>query len=349
MTAYDPPYRAIVIDLDCDVKDWPTGVTGPYTFTVRAVNQFGSSAPSDPSPVYVSRPSPPEWVAADPGNASATVRWTTSFPNQPGVTEYRAHHADGTLGCTAAAPGSSCVVPNLTNNQQYTFTVRSVNAAGESDNSDPVSVTPYPGPTPPAQASAVVANDGVQVTWTEATSTRSAVTGYRVRAVGTDRGCTTGATERTCLVTGLTSGAEHTFTVEARNAAGWGEPATTAPLTWTYVPHAEGHLSVIASPSTTAWANAQANATYEARLENLGPDTMTAATLHLTLPDSATLVSTTGPFDCAGTTCTLQDPLATRQSATLLVNLRLTAAGGYPLEVSATVAPSPRLCPPATP
>jgi hypothetical protein len=72
-------------------------------------------------------------------------------------------------------------------------------------------------------AVAVTARDkAVEVAWKAPASNGGApITGYRVTASPGGRTCaTTGA--RTCVVTKLANGTAYTFTVRAKNAAGWG-------------------------------------------------------------------------------------------------------------------------------
>jgi hypothetical protein len=115
------------------------------------------------------------------------------------------------------------VVEGLTNGTGHTFTVVASNIAGSgAASSASGSVTPRTVPGAPTGVTGVAGDGQVTVSWTApAVDGGSAVTGYVV--TGAPAGsCTAVAPTTTCVVSGLTNGTGHTFTVVASNVAGAG-------------------------------------------------------------------------------------------------------------------------------
>ena len=132
-----------------------------YTFTVKAANQSGSSAASQPSapvtPTSASAPGVPTAVSAQADAQAAIVRWTA--PADEGgsaitgytITPFVGGNAQSPV--TAGAAAGNLRVTGLTAGTAYTFTVKAVNGAGASAASGATSaVTPglslFSGATP---------------------------------------------------------------------------------------------------------------------------------------------------------------------------------------------------------
>ena len=128
-----------------------TGLTNgtAYTFTVKAVNIVGDSPASSPSnsvtPATV--PDAPTGVSAVAGNAQATISFTAPV-NTGGspITGYKINSSPVTTERTSSV--SPYTFTGLTNGTAYTFTVKAVNAVGDSvASSASNSVTPSASPT----------------------------------------------------------------------------------------------------------------------------------------------------------------------------------------------------------
>jgi len=108
----------------------------PYTFTVRATTAGGpgpESAPSNqivPSATGNTVPGAPTNVAAIPGDGIGNVTWAVPASNGGSpITGYRISATPGGAFVTVA-PGTSGVMPGLTNGTSYTFTIRAQNTVG---------------------------------------------------------------------------------------------------------------------------------------------------------------------------------------------------------------------------
>lgn len=125
-------------DTDCSIGGLTNGT--PYTFTVVAWSQAGSSAPSLPSAKVTpgTTPGAPTGVTATAATKSAVVKWTA--PASSGSTPllgYTVTAAPGGHTCSALAPNLQCRVAGLRAGTSYTFTVAAKNSYGFGDPSSP--------------------------------------------------------------------------------------------------------------------------------------------------------------------------------------------------------------------
>lgn len=203
----------------------PAGDYRDDTIYVDAVGGIGEFGPFTSWPTV---PEPPVVPTADAGDASAQVEWDAP-PSDGGssVTGYSVSASPGGATCSTAT--TSCTVGGLSNGTSYTFSVRAINAKGESDASaDSNAVTPeaMTPPTPQAPGSptgvrASAGNASATVSWTAPAASGSfAISTYRVQSSPGGTTCLTSTTS--CTVAGLRNGTEYSFTVQALSGAGWG-------------------------------------------------------------------------------------------------------------------------------
>ena len=107
---------------------------------IRAVNSFGSSAPSGSASVtpraVPTAPGAPQSVAAIAGDSRASVRWSAPTSNGgAAISLYNvtSSPAGGTCSVVVSSTATlSCVVSGLSNGTEYTFTVTATNNVGTS-------------------------------------------------------------------------------------------------------------------------------------------------------------------------------------------------------------------------
>lgn len=209
-----------------------TGLTNgtAYTFAVVSVNSAGPSpATTSRSVVPAGVPTTPDSVYAAGDDASARVWWSTSEPNGAPITAYEVTASPG--GRTLTVPGteSSVVFTDLTNGQDYRFSVTATNEVGSSSSSTPSApVVPVALPSAPTGVRAVPGDGRAEISWTEpAESGGSPISHYTVTASPGGLSATVPADARTATLTGLSNGTSYTFRVTA--TTGIGDSAASGP------------------------------------------------------------------------------------------------------------------------
>lgn len=199
-----------------------------YTFEVWAVNDVGESArvasnavePNDEVPG-----APTEVAAETNASQTATVSWAEADGRGNDIAGYVVTSSPGGLTAEAGGDATSVDVTGLTNDTEYTFTVKALNELGnESAESEPSgAVNPY---GPPGGVPAVRVSEGagtVGFEW-DAAASRTAVT-YRIDASPSVPGLPTELSQLSYSATGLANGTQYTFTITPVNDRGDG-PAT---------------------------------------------------------------------------------------------------------------------------
>lgn len=223
------------------------------------------------------RPAPPTDVRAlTQASRTATVAWTTGAANGSPITGFTVRHAGGEQPCGMV---TTCTVPGLTNDREYTFTVVATNAVGDSDPSAASNmVRPDARPNAPGAPQVTDGDQQVSLTWAPATTEGSPVTSYTV-----DISPSSGASQRevagnSLTWTGLTNGVVYTFRVRAHSRAeepsewsGYSAQVTPAglPFAPTRPEVAKQPVSALPPSATVRWAkpsgNGDENLTYQVR------------------------------------------------------------------------------------
>ena len=177
------------------VTDLSEGVT--YTFAVRAVNgakdslgnPIGYGVSDSQSVTVVAKPAAPDSFSAVAGDGQVWLGWRSPADFTISGYEYQ-QKTGGDFGDDwTSIPGSRSgttfhIVTGLTNDTSYTFRVRAVNAAGESDSSGEQSATPGGASSAPGIPEGFAARQTgvgqVELTW-EASSNPLDVTSYQLR------------------------------------------------------------------------------------------------------------------------------------------------------------------------
>lgn len=193
-----------------------------YTYAVRARNEAGASAASQPVQVSLPLlvPVAPTGLEVIGGNASAIVTWA----EVSGADSYQVF-VNGTS--TVTTTDTAAALTGLANGVTYSFVVKAVNEHGLSAPSETVTAatTSSPGVALPAAPTGLSGG----ATYTEVSLSWDEVVGADVYHVYVNGSATPSVTtvEPSAMVGGLTSGYTYNFTVKARNAAGPG-PASAS-------------------------------------------------------------------------------------------------------------------------
>ncbi len=193
-----------------------------------------------------------------------TVSWTASSDDR-GVTGYRIY-SGGTLVGLVSGTVTSFIDRTTAPSTAYSYTIAALDAAGNaSAQSSAANVTTPSGTTPPdttapstpaGLSGTPVAAGRIDLAWTAATD-NVGVAGYNVYRDGVKIN-TAPVGSISYSDTGLTPGANHTYTVSALDAAGnessrsatWSGAAGSGAITSTYSYDAENRLTQLQSDST---------------------------------------------------------------------------------------------------
>ena len=241
-----------------------TGLTAgsSYEFRVTAKNLIGNSLASFTSPVVGTLPAAPSISGVTAGNAQVTVTWNAPTHLGSGTLsgdEYivTAYDSQGNKAgtCEPTSGQRTCVVTGLSNGSTYTFKVEAITTVGSSDQSSAsAAATPSTTPSAPADVVAVTSGNNMTVTFTApADNGGAAITSYVITSTPSGATCTVGANATTYTCTGLTAGANYTYTVKAVNVRGesTASQASTAVIAIAVPSAPQNVRAVITAGSTT--------------------------------------------------------------------------------------------------
>lgn len=203
-----------------------------YTFSVAAINGYGSGTAATTSSVTPGLPgTPSNVVPVSAGNGTVNVSWSAaSSAGASAITGYRV--SSGTKTTLSWGTGTSTSVAGLTNGRRYYFTVSAMNVFGTGPSATSSS-SATPNAVAPGAPTGVVATAGsasATVSWTApASNGGDAITSYTITPyVGSTAQPTTTASSSPATVSALTNGTTYTFTVKAVNAVGTGAESTAS-------------------------------------------------------------------------------------------------------------------------
>jgi hypothetical protein len=234
--------------LSCTVTGLTNGT--PYVFVVAATNEAGPGTMSAPIAAVTPRtvPSAVTSISATAGDRKLEVRWTPPESNGGmAISGYSVTAVPGDQSCTWVSGPLTCTLEGLTNGTEYNVTVEATNIAGVGVRArSTASFRPVAVPAAPAVLSVTPRNASAMVSFSGTPDMGgSSIRHYTVTA-SNGRSCVVTAGPRQCLVTGLTNGAETTFTVTATNGVGESLPSEpSAPTTPFTVPTSP--LAVVAT------------------------------------------------------------------------------------------------------
>lgn len=163
-------------------------------------------------------PCSPTLPSVTAASKSVAVEWNESLSGNGGAVTYAVTSNPGAHSCTTSS--NTCTVTGLTNGITYTFSIVASNSAGASSAltiaGAPVGPIDPVVPNVPTAVSASVASKSVTLTWAAVTSALPVT--YVVTDSNNSIVCTT--TSTSCVVAGLTNGAEYTFSVASQTSAG---------------------------------------------------------------------------------------------------------------------------------
>jgi fibronectin type 3 domain-containing protein len=200
-----------------------------YTYTVTAIDAAGNeSLASDPATTMSSDTIPPQPPTTLTATAVSETRidlsWSGATDNL-GVTGYQIfRNGSSTPIASVGASPTSYSNTGLTAGTTYSYTVKAVDASGNTSDASPsasATTLDTTAPTPPTSVTATpVSETQIDLSWSGAND-NVGVTGYRIfRNGGATPIATVGASPTTYSNTGLTAGTTYSYTVKAVDASG---------------------------------------------------------------------------------------------------------------------------------
>ena len=207
-----------------------------FEFEVRAINDNGNGAESDPAATATIDVPDNIGVSTTIGNGQVEFAWATPANNGSAILRYVYFVYDNvsdtyvvpqnTTIPNSDADTTSFTITGLTNGVEYSIVIKAVNTVGAPDD-DPGSYTPRAGP--PGMPSVTVQSRvaALYVSWTLSNDGGSNITEYEVQwKSGAQSFDSTrqqaGLTATNTRIENLINGTEYDVQVRAMNSAGWG-------------------------------------------------------------------------------------------------------------------------------
>ncbi len=205
-----------------------------YTFTVEAtteINYGPASVASDPVIPARVPDAPTDLSVLDNQGVNLVIGFTAEADGGLPITNYKYSINNGSSFSpfSPSVTTSPVTITGLSLGTTYEIKLRAVNAVGESDNSEQLSVTTESVPTPPTSVSAVAGTGEATITWVASSDDGgAAIDYYRItRNPGSVSSNTSNGSVTSFVFGGLTNGTAYTFDVAAHNENGFSATATT--------------------------------------------------------------------------------------------------------------------------
>ena len=210
--------------LEATIKDLEEDI--PYTFTVQAKNESGSSEISEPS-IEVETlevPGKPERVTAEMMEDSVLISWQSPQGTSE-VINYTVVSSPATRAVRVPGDENQALLKNLKSGVAYSFSVFATNEIGDGSQSDySVEIIPVGLPDAPSIVNVVPENGSAIVTWSAPRSDGGKpVSRYVIEATPGRVSARVNGDETSVVVPDLKNGTEYSFTVMAITEVGHGE------------------------------------------------------------------------------------------------------------------------------
>lgn len=222
-----------------------------YSFKVIAINSIGSSADSNiasAKPLSTAPstnvPNPITDFIVTRGDSKVSMTWTAPNANGSPIASYKITYwqvgTDNFKTKTLDGKSTSGQITGLTNEVSYAFKINSVNALGQSSDSNVDSATPSKSsvatvPNAVRGVTGIPSNGQVFLSWIEPSDNGAAITSYRITL--NERGSTVtttypniGDVTKTTIL-GLTNDVPYQFKISAVNSVGVGKDSSAITVT----------------------------------------------------------------------------------------------------------------------
>jgi hypothetical protein len=226
-----------------------------YWYEVSAVNTNGEgvlTAPISSTPFTI--PGAPTGLVTVAGNMLISLNWTAPAFDGGRAIDYYIVYQDGLDVAHSTTP--IAIITSLNNGQEYNFTVRAHNAAGNSTQSNSISAIPVTVPGAPTGVTAIPGPNRVTIAWQAPSSTGgSPITGYIVYR-GSQPIANVSATTTEYMDTSGVVGTIYTYNIVASNTIGNSSisaPVSASPQPDNTLLYVSIGIIVIAVVLVTAW------------------------------------------------------------------------------------------------
>jgi large repetitive protein len=215
-----------------------SGLTNGQTYQVKliAINNIGAGAASDSTPVTpVAAPAAPTITSITAGNQSASIAFTAGETNGSDILNYKyscllAGQEDIWTTLDTASTSSPILISSLVNGETYQVKIKAVSAAGESPESNALSVKPIFKPTAPTITEVLAGDQSASITFTAGETNGSDITNYQYSATTSGEAVWITLDPKTTTspipISSLANGETYFIKLRAVNEVGAGETST---------------------------------------------------------------------------------------------------------------------------